>query len=81
MSKFLRLAHDLINTRYITMICMYKGEYHIKIAKSVENSIQGGAIMGSGLFTRDNTTIIIKEKEHADNYKIVSEWIQKNEDL
>ena len=36
MSKFLRLAHDLINTRYITMINIYKGEYHIKIGKSVE---------------------------------------------
>ena len=81
MSKFLRLTNDLINTRYITMICMYKGEYHIKIGKSVENSIQGGAIMGSRLFTRDNTNIIIKEKEHADNYKRVSEWIKKNEDL
>jgi hypothetical protein len=60
---------------------MYSGEYHIHIGKSVENSIQGGAIMGSGFFTRDNTNIIIKEKEDADNYKRVSEWIQKNDDL
>ena len=81
MSRFLRLTYDLINTRHITMINMYKGEYHIKIDKSVENSIQGFVIMGSGLFTRDNTNIVIKEKEDPDNYKRVSEWIQKNEDL
>ena len=81
MSRFLRLSYDLINTRYITMINIYKGEYHIKIGKSIENGIQGGDIMGSGLFTRDNTNLIIKEKEHPDNYKIVTDWIKKNEDL
>jgi len=81
MSKFLRLSYDLINTRHITMINMYKGEYHIKIGKSVENSIQGFTMFGTGIFTRDNTTIIIKEKEHPENYKIVTDWIKKNEDL
>jgi hypothetical protein len=30
---------------------------------------------------KDNTNIVIKEKEHPENYKIVSEWIKKNEDL
>ncbi len=81
MSKFLRLAHDLINTRYITMINIYKGEYHIKIGKSVSSSIQGFAVVGTGTILRDNTNIIITEKEHPENYKIVTEWIIKNEDL
>ena len=81
MSKFLRLAHDLINTRYITMINIYKGEYHIKIGKSVSSSLQGSMIMVSGAISRDNTNIIIKEKEHPENYKIVTDWIKKNEDL
>lgn len=81
MSRFLRLTHDLINTRYITMINIYKGEYHIKIGKSVESGIQGFTIMGSGVFTRDNIKYVIKEKEDPDNYKRVSEWIIKNEDL
>ena len=81
MSKFLRLAHDLINTRHITMINMYKGEYHIKLDKSVSTSIQGFTIFGTGFFSSDTSTIAIKEKEHADNYKIVTDWIKKNEDL
>ena len=81
MSKFLKLTNYLINTRYITMICMYKGEYHIKIGKSVSSSIQGFTILGSGTILRDNTNIIIKEKEHPENYKIVTDWIKKNEDL
>ena len=81
MSKFLRLAHDLINTRHIIMINIYKGEYHIKLGKSVSTDMQGFTMLASGFFSRDNTNIIIKEKEHADNYKRVSEWIQKNEDL
>ena len=81
MSKFLRLSYDLINTRHITMINMYKGEYHIRIGKSIENSIQGFTVCGSGIFSRDNTNIIIKEKEQPENYKIVTDWIKKNEDL
>ena len=81
MSKFLRLAHDLINTRHITMINMYKGEYHIKLDKSVSTSIQGFTMLGSGFFSRDNTNIIIKEQVEPENYKIVTEWIIKNEDL
>ena len=81
MSKFLRLSHNLINTRHITMINMYQGTYHINIGKSVENSIQGFIIYGTGFFSRDNTNIIIKEKEHPEDYKIVTDWINKNEDL
>jgi hypothetical protein len=63
------------------MINIYKGEYHIKIGKSVSSSIQGFTILGSGTILRDNTNIIIKEKEHPENYKIVTDWIKKNEDL
>ena len=81
MSKFLRLAHHLINTRHITMIDMYKGEYHIHIGKSVENNVQGFTMFGTGFFNRDASTIAIKEKEHPENYKIVTDWIKKNEDL
>ena len=81
MSKFLKLTNYLINTRYITMISVYEGQYNIHIGKSVENSIQGFTMLGSGFFSRDTSTIVIKEKEHADNYKIVTDWIKKNEDL
>ena len=81
MSKFLRLSHDLINTRHITMINIYKGEYHIKLGKSVSTDIQGFTMLASGFFSRDNTNIIIKEHVEPENYKIVSEWITKNEDL
>jgi hypothetical protein len=81
MSKFLKLTNYLINTRYITMIDIYKGEYHIHIGKSVENNIQGFTMFGTGFFSSDTSTIAIKEKEHADNYKIVTDWIKKNEDL
>ena len=81
MSKFLKLSYHLINTRYITMISVYEGQYHIHIGKSVENSIQGFTMFGSGFFSRDTSTIVIKEKEHADNYKIVTDWIKTNEDL
>ena len=81
MSKFLKLSYHLINTRHITMISMYEGQYHIHIGKSVENSIQGFTMLGTGFFTRDSSTIVIKEKEHPENYKIVGEWIKKNEDL
>jgi hypothetical protein len=38
-------------------------------------------MLGSGFFSRDNTNIIIKEHLEPENYKIVSEWITKNEDL
>jgi len=81
MSKFLRLAHDLINTRHITMINIYKGEYHIKLDKSGLTNIQGVTLFGIGFIERDNTNIIIKEHVEPENYKIVSEWIKKNEDL
>ena len=81
MSKFLRLTYHLINTRYITMISVYRGEYHIHIGKSVENRIQGITMFGTGFFSRDASTIAIKEKEHPENYKIVTDWIQKNENL
>jgi hypothetical protein len=81
MSKFLKLTYHLINTRYITMISVYRGEYHIHIGKSVENHIQGFTMFGTGFFSRDASTIAIKEKEHPENYKIVTDWIKKNEDL
>ena len=47
MSKFLKLTYHLINTRHITMISMYEGQYHIHIGKSVENSIQGFTMLGT----------------------------------
>ena len=81
MSKFLRLAHDLINTRHIIMINIYKGEYHIKLDKSGLTSIQGITLFGAGVMLRDNTNIIIKEHLEPENYKIVTDWIKKNEDL
>ena len=81
MSKFLKLSYHLINTRHITMISVYEGQYHIHIGKSVENSIQGFTMLGTGFFTRDTSTIVIKEKDHPKNYKIVGDWIKKNEDL
>jgi hypothetical protein len=63
------------------MINIYKGEYHIKLGKSVSNDIQGFTRLGSGFFSRDNTNIIIKEQVEPENYKIVTEWIIKNEHL
>ncbi len=76
MSKFIRLTNCLINTNDIHSILIQPNKYVIQIVSKKINGINWGIFGYVSSFTGE---IEVCEKKHSNDYKIVSEWISKND--
>jgi hypothetical protein len=73
MSKFLKLTSFLLNTNDIHKIVIEPNKYFIYIAtKKIYGFIPG-------FFSSYTSEIEVCEKKHSIDYKIVSDWINKND--
>jgi len=76
MSRFLKLTHCMINVSNIRFILLDKPKvYKIKLTTHYFN---GYFIMGTGWINADNLEVTVCEKENPEDYKTVTEWIDKN---
>ena len=79
MSRFLKLTDCMINVNHIRYIVFNKpNEYKIDLAV---NWFKGFWMLGSGSVSCENYEVTVCEKEHPEDYKIVTEWINKNSEL
>ena len=80
MSKFIKLTNFLLNTHDIHQIVIQPNKYYIHIASKKINGFNW-AIYGFGLGNISSYTseIEVCETKHSTDYKIVSDWISKNE--
>lgn len=80
MSKFLKLTNQLLNTNDIHKIVILPNKYYIHIASKKINGFNfgfGGA--NYGIISSYTSEIEVCETKHSTDYKIVSDWISKNE--
>ena len=79
MTKFLKLTNMILNTKHINTILIEPNKYHIHM---MSNKLFGyiGLFYGSGYgyVSSGNEQIEVCQTKHPNNYKIVSEWIEKN---
>jgi len=72
MSQFIKLTTMLINKNLITSVFIKPNKYHIY---TVENSINGYMLFGSGGASSSPEKIVVCEKMDPEDYKIISKWI------
>jgi hypothetical protein len=76
MSRFLKLTGCMINVSNIRYILLDKPKvYNIKMTT---NYFNGFILFGSGFIHSDNLEVTVCEKENPEDYKTVTEWINKN---
>ena len=75
-SRFLRLTKFLINVNQIRRIDINPGVYKIHLMPS---EFSGFTLVGSGTFQSSTETYTTTEKDHSTDYKIISDWINNNE--
>ena len=75
MLRFLKLTDIIINVSHIRFIKFNPKEYKIELST---NYFKGTMILGSGEIRSHESIITVCEKEHPDDYKLVTEWITKN---
>lgn len=79
MSRFIRLTHTVLNTNAIHKIIIEPTKYYIITKKMDGFSWRfAGSGMGS-ISSNDRCEITVCEKEHPNDYKIISDWISKLE--
>ena len=78
MSKFIKLTKFLINTNDIHTIVIQPAKYciHMKRIDGLNWSIGG---FGFGYISSSTSEIEVCETKHSIDYKLVSDWIRKNE--
>jgi len=80
MTKFIKLTNCLLNTNHIHKIVIQSNKYYIHIANCKINGFNwgiGGFSFGN-IFSY-SSEIEVCEKKHSIDYKIVTQWISKNE--
>ena len=79
MAKFIKLTNIILNTNNISKISILPNKYCIHI---MYNKLDGFLWLlggfGLGNITSHNTEIEVCESKNPIDYKIVSEWINKN---
>jgi len=75
-SRFLRLTHFLLNVNQIRRIDINPGVYKIHL---IPSEFSGFTLVGSGSFQSSAETYTATEKDHSTDYKIISDWINNNE--
>ena len=76
--KFIRLGSILINPSSIRTITMTDTKYTIQF---MSENVSGTCVLGSGIVTSSNRYIVIDKKENASDYRVLENWITKNENL
>jgi hypothetical protein len=75
-SRFLRLTHFLLNVNQIRRIDINPGVYKIHL---IPTELSGFTLVGSGTFQSSAETYTATEKDHISDYKIITDWINNNE--
>jgi len=79
MSKFLKLTNFLLNTNDIHKIVIHPTKYSFQIvSKKMDGCSWAMAGFGIGYISSYTYEFDVCEKNHSTDYKIVSEWIDKN---
>jgi hypothetical protein len=79
MSKFLKLTNFLINTSDIHKIVIQPNKYYIHIVgKKYDGFSWSTSLFGFGSISSYTNTIEVCETNHLTDYKIVTDWINKN---
>ena len=80
MSKFLKLTNLLLNTNDIHKIVIQPNKYYIHIvSKKIDGFNWGVGWFGLGNISSYAYDIEVCEIKASTDYKIVSDWISKNE--
>jgi hypothetical protein len=80
MSKFLKLTNFVLNTNDIHQIIIQPNKYYIHIAsKKMDGFNWGIGGFSLGNISSHTSEIEICETNHPSDYKIVTDWISKNE--
>jgi len=72
MSKFLKLSSTIINVSQIQTIQVLPKKYKIHLVSSKHS---GFWIYGTGFFSNNKLNYEICEKNHPQDYKTVSKWL------
>ena len=75
-SRFLRLTSFLINVNQIRRIDINPGAYKMHL---IPSEFSGFTLVGSGSFQSSAETYTATEKDNSTDYKIISDWINNNE--
>ena len=75
-SRFLRLTSFLINVNQIRRIDINPGVYKIHL---IPTELSGFTLVGSGTFQSSAETYTVIEKVNIIDYKLISDWINNNE--
>ena len=79
MSKFIKFTNFLLNINDIHKISIQPNKYYIHIvSKKIDGFNWGIGWFGLGNISSCNYEIEVCETKHSTDYKIVSEWIDKN---
>ena len=79
MTKFLKLTYFLINTNDIHKILIQPNKYCIHIvSKKMDGFTSGFGGFGIGYISSHSSEIEVCETKHSTDYKIVTDWIDKN---
>lgn len=79
MSKFLKLTKFLLNTNDIHKIVIHTNKYFIYIvSKEIHGCSWGVGGFGIGYIYSNTCKIEVCETKHKNDYKIVTDWIDKN---
>ena len=80
MSKFIKLTNLVLNTNDIHRIVISPNKYLIHVAsKKVDGFFWGVGVFGLGNFHSYTSEIEVCEVKHSIDYKLVSDWIDKNQ--
>ena len=80
MSKFIKFTNFLLNTNDIHQIVIKPNKYYFHIvSKKMEGFNWGIGGFGLGSISSYSYEIEVCETKHSTDYKIVTDWISKNE--
>jgi hypothetical protein len=79
MTKFIKLTNLIINTKYIQSIVIKPNKYYINVlSNKFDGSNWNSPIYGMCTISSYNSEIEVYETENSRDYKIISDWIDKN---
>jgi hypothetical protein len=79
MSKFLKFTNFLLNTNDIHQIVIKPKKYYIYIvSKKIDGFNWGVGVFSLGNISSYTSEIEVCETNHSTDYKILTDWIDKN---
>ena len=79
MTKFIKLKNLIININFIQSIIIKPNKYYINVVSNkFDGSNWSSPLFGIGTISSYNSEIEVCQNENSNDYKIVSDWIDKN---